>query len=95
MQIQYRIYMSAIILLLLASITVALIFLLAFIWGVKNGQFSDSFSPPLRILFDDGAKPEESATSPNQENTTSANNTQKPALHTVCKLKNSITTTKP
>jgi len=45
--------MSAIILLLIASISVAALFLAAFIWSVKNRQFEDDFSPPRRILFDD------------------------------------------
>jgi cbb3-type cytochrome oxidase maturation protein len=51
--------MSVIIVLLIASISVAGIFLAAFIWGVKNKQFDDPFSPPYRILFDD--KPNEDA----------------------------------
>lgn len=38
---------------LIASITVAAIFLFAFIWSVKSGQFEDEISPPMRILFDD------------------------------------------
>lgn len=45
--------MSAILILLVASITVAGLFLAAFIWSVKNGQYDDDFSPPRRILFDD------------------------------------------
>lgn len=45
--------MSVIIVLLIASITVAAIFLFAFIWSVKSGQFEDEISPPMRILFDD------------------------------------------
>jgi cbb3-type cytochrome oxidase maturation protein len=44
--------MSVIIILLLASISVAGIFLAAFLWSVKNGQFNDEVSPPLRILLD-------------------------------------------
>lgn len=44
--------MSAIVILLIASISVAAIFLGAFIWSVRNGQFDDDFSPPRRILFD-------------------------------------------
>ena len=44
--------MSAIVILLIASISVAAIFLAAFIWSVRNGQFDDDFSPPQRILFD-------------------------------------------
>ncbi|MBN8834923.1 MAG: cytochrome oxidase maturation protein, cbb3-type [Niastella sp. SCN 39-18] len=44
--------MSVIVILLLASISVAILFLLAFIWSVRSGQFEDEFSPPSRILFD-------------------------------------------
>lgn len=44
--------MSAVVILLIASISVAAIFLGAFIWSVRNGQFDDDFSPPQRILFD-------------------------------------------
>jgi cbb3-type cytochrome oxidase maturation protein len=49
--------MSAIVILLIASISVAALFLAAFIWSVKKGQFDDDFSPPRRILFDEPAKP--------------------------------------
>ncbi|WP_207491915.1 cbb3-type cytochrome oxidase assembly protein CcoS [Aridibaculum aurantiacum] len=45
--------MSVIFLLLIASITVAGLFLLAFLWSVKKGQFDDEQSPPVRMLFDD------------------------------------------
>lgn len=45
--------MSVIFLLLIASVTVAAIFLIAFLWSVKNGQFDDEESPPVRMLFDD------------------------------------------
>lgn len=45
--------MSVIIILMIASISVAAVFLIAFLWGVKTGQFEDDFSPPSRILFDD------------------------------------------
>ena len=45
--------MSVIIILLIASISVAALFLVAFIWSVKNGQFRDEVSPAVRILFDD------------------------------------------
>lgn len=45
--------MSVIIILLIASISVAALFLAAFIWSVKNGQMDDDYSPPRRILFDD------------------------------------------
>ncbi len=45
--------MSVIIILLVASISVALVFLGAFLWSVHSGQFDDNYSPPSRILFDD------------------------------------------
>jgi cbb3-type cytochrome oxidase maturation protein len=45
--------MSVIIILLIASISVAGLFLFAFLWSVKSGQFEDDYSPPSRILFDD------------------------------------------
>jgi cbb3-type cytochrome oxidase maturation protein len=45
--------MNVIILLLIASISVATVFLGAFLWGVKNHQFDDNYAPPKRILFDD------------------------------------------
>jgi cbb3-type cytochrome oxidase maturation protein len=44
--------MSAIVILLIASISVAALFLAAFIWSVRSGQYDDEFSPPQRILFD-------------------------------------------
>ena len=45
--------MSVIILLLIASVTVASLFLAAFLWSVKSGQYDDEVSPPLRMLFED------------------------------------------
>lgn len=32
---------------------IAIIFLLAFFWAVKSGQYEDTHSPAVRILFDD------------------------------------------
>jgi cbb3-type cytochrome oxidase maturation protein len=45
--------MSVIILLLIASISVAALFLAAFIWSVRAGQYDDEVAPAVRILFDD------------------------------------------
>jgi cbb3-type cytochrome oxidase maturation protein len=44
--------MSAIIFLIIIGIVVAGGFLIVFIWAVKSGQYDDSFSPSVRILFD-------------------------------------------
>lgn len=45
--------MSVLVLLLIASLLVALIFLGAFLWAVRNGQFDDTFTPAWRVLSDD------------------------------------------
>lgn len=39
------------------SLLAALIFLGVFIWAVKTGQFEDSETPSIRILFDDDSEP--------------------------------------
>lgn len=48
--------MSVIILLIIIGIVVAGSFLAGFIWAVKSGQYDDTYSPAIRMLFDD-AKP--------------------------------------
>ena len=45
--------MSVVFVLIIIGIFVASIFLVAFIWAVKTGQFDDSYTPSVRILFDD------------------------------------------
>jgi len=45
--------MSAIFILILISAGVASTFLIAFIWSVKSGQYDDTYSPSVRMLFDD------------------------------------------
>ena len=51
------------------SLFAALIFLGAFIWAVKTGQFDDNKTPSIRILFDDDSDSiEETDNSKNQTN---------------------------
>ena len=45
--------MSVIYILLTISIIVAVIFFIAFIMAVKNGQYDDSYTPSVRMLFED------------------------------------------
>lgn len=45
--------MSAVVILILASLMVAVGFLIAFLWAVKSGQFEDKYTPSIRMLFDD------------------------------------------
>jgi len=35
------------------SIIMALVFLLAFFWATKSGQYDDNYAPAVRILFED------------------------------------------
>jgi cbb3-type cytochrome oxidase maturation protein len=35
------------------SLTLAIGFLIAFIWSVKSGQMEDDYTPSVRILFED------------------------------------------
>ena len=44
--------MNVILVLILASLGVALLFLGAFVWAVKSGQFDDTCTPSMRILTD-------------------------------------------
>ena len=45
--------MSVIYVLLSISIVVAVGFFIAFIIAIRNGQFDDSYTPSVRILFED------------------------------------------
>lgn len=45
--------MAIIFFLIGCSVLVALIFLAAFIWANKTGQHDDTYTPSVRILFDD------------------------------------------
>tara|TARA_Y100000385_G_C13104170_1_gene646455 strand:+ start:2758 stop:2946 length:189 start_codon:yes stop_codon:yes gene_type:complete len=45
--------MNIIYFLLIISLSVSLIFFLAFILSVKSGQFDDTHTPSVRILFED------------------------------------------
>ncbi len=45
--------MSVIYLLLSVSVLVAIVFFIAFIISVKKGQYDDTYTPSIRMLFDD------------------------------------------
>jgi cbb3-type cytochrome oxidase maturation protein len=46
--------MSVIFVLVGFSVVVAIGFLVAFIWSVRDGQYEDDYTPSVRILFEDG-----------------------------------------
>jgi len=60
--------MSVLILLIIASLSVALGFLVAFFWSVKSGQYEDDYTPSIRMLFDDHVNSSASDNSNNQKN---------------------------
>ncbi len=45
--------MSIIYMLLAISVVVALVFFVAFIVSVKKGQYDDTYTPSVRMLFED------------------------------------------
>lgn len=52
--------MSVIYILLTISICVAVVFFIAFIVAVRSGQYDDSYTPSVRMLFEDELKKETS-----------------------------------
>jgi cbb3-type cytochrome oxidase maturation protein len=54
--------MSVVFVLVFVAIIMASAFLLAFIWSVKNGQYEDTYTPSVRMLFDDVAIKQEEKT---------------------------------
>jgi len=49
--------MSAIYFLIGCSVIIAVLFLAAFFWANKSGQHDDTYTPAIRILFDDETNP--------------------------------------
>jgi len=49
--------MEIIIGLISVSLGIAVIFLFVFLWNLKSGQYDDTYSPSVRILFDDKIEP--------------------------------------
>ncbi|MFD0963796.1 cbb3-type cytochrome oxidase assembly protein CcoS [Pseudofulvibacter geojedonensis] len=48
--------MGVIYILITISFIVAMVFFIAFIIAVKKGQYDDSYTPSVRMLFDDEIK---------------------------------------
>jgi cbb3-type cytochrome oxidase maturation protein len=45
--------MSVVFILVFVAIIMAGAFLVSFIWAVKSGQYEDTYTPSIRILFDE------------------------------------------
>ena len=44
--------MAIIIILIAISLSIAILFLAIFYWNMRSGQFDDTYTPSVRILFD-------------------------------------------
>ncbi|MFO7446400.1 MAG: cbb3-type cytochrome oxidase assembly protein CcoS [Ignavibacteriaceae bacterium] len=49
--------MSVIVVLIALSLIVAAGFLIAFFWAVRSGQYNDTYTPAIRMLFEDKDAP--------------------------------------
>lgn len=67
--------MGIIILLISISLMIAVGFLLSFLWSMKSGQFDDTYSPSVRMLFED--KPETEIESETESQPEPANDKKK------------------
>ncbi len=66
--------MSIIYVLLSISVLVAIIFFIAFIISVKRGQYDDTYTPSVRMLFEDELVKEEASQLEKKENKVNSNN---------------------
>lgn len=48
--------MGIIVLLIGISISIAVVFLVIFLWSLKSGQYDDTYTPSVRMLFEDKKK---------------------------------------
>ncbi|PVW15826.1 cbb3-type cytochrome oxidase assembly protein CcoS [Marixanthomonas spongiae] len=60
--------MSIIYVLLSISVLVAIVFFVAFIISVKRGQYDDTYTPSVRMLFEDELVKEEPLQQDKEEN---------------------------
>lgn len=65
--------MSIIYMLLAISVVVALIFFAAFILSVKKGQYDDTYTPSVRMLFEDEVIITKASESDNKDQANSTN----------------------
>jgi len=59
--------MIALYLTIFISLILALIFLVLFFHSSRQGQYEDTYTPSIRMLFDDEFGPEKDSTETNQE----------------------------
>ncbi len=62
--------MGILVLLIAVSVSIALLFLGIFYWNIKSGQFDDTYTPSVRMLFDSKPKNKEVKTSQSKSDNT-------------------------
>ncbi len=62
--------MEIIIILILISLSIAIVFLGIFFWNMRSGQFDDTYTPSVRMLFDNKKEEEENVTKKVSRSTT-------------------------
>jgi cbb3-type cytochrome oxidase maturation protein len=68
--------MGIIVLLISISLCIAIGFLISFLWSMKSGQYDDTYSPSVRMLFDE-KKDKPVNTDKNEKHSTFDNTTEK------------------
>jgi cbb3-type cytochrome oxidase maturation protein len=48
--------MGIIVMLIGISLTIAVLFLIIFVWSMKSGQYDDTYTPSVRMLFENKKK---------------------------------------
>ena len=68
--------MSIIYLLIAISIFVAVFFFIVFLYAVRSGQYDDTYTPSVRMLFDDELVKEDKPKSKDQNKSNALNQTK-------------------
>ena len=69
--------MTIIILLISISLIIAVGFLISFLWNLRNGQYDDTYSPSVRMLFDNKPSNNQNPNYDNGKRTSPGDTTEK------------------
>ncbi len=68
--------MNVIYLTLIISTSVAVVFFVIFIFSLKNGQYDDTYTPSVRMLFEDELVKDDTTASPSDKENQDKSNIQ-------------------
>jgi cbb3-type cytochrome oxidase maturation protein len=69
--------MGIIVLLISISLCIAIGFLISFLWNMKSGQYDDTYSPSVRMLFDEKIDTKDVTTEKNEKHPATASASKK------------------